>query len=251
MDYTISEQYILPSKAKLYSPEFDPHITLRSMTTVEEMRRLAPSEFSYRNMCQILDDCIVEDLPISTYDMCVGDYQYLLHKLRCVTYGSNYPIIHRCKFCGCESQEELDLETLPVKEYTEDAMKYLDFELPVLKRRVQLNIQTPHMLDDVQEQVKERKRKVSSQDRQDMTLVFLLCSLIKTIDGKVPNVVHLEEWVKQLPMKDVNTILTYADRFNNSIGVETKLNIVCDICGIEYETQFVPNNEFFRPSLDI
>lgn len=250
-NYSISEQYVLPSKAEIYAQKFDPHITLRSMTTLEEMRRLAPSEFTYRNMCQIIDDCITEKLPISCYDMCVGDYQYLMYKLRCVTYGSEYTVIHKCRYCGCETQEVLNLEELPIKHFEEESLKYLKVELPVSKRTVTLNIQTPRMLDEVQEAVKERRRKQQNADKVDMTLVFLLCNLIREIDGKSPNVVHLEEWVKQLPMRDVNMILTSADKFNNSIGIDTNLHVICDICSIEYDTQFIPDTEFFRPSLDI
>lgn len=250
-NYSISEQYVLPSMGKLYVPEIDPHITLRSMTTVEEMKRLAPSEFTYRNMCQIIDDCIIEELPLSCYDMCIGDYQYLLYKLRCVTYGSDYPMVHKCRYCGCETSETLNLEALPEKYFDEKCLQYLSFDLPVSKRHVSLNIQTPRMLDDVQEAVKERKRKQQGADKVDLTLVFLVCKLIKEIDGKVPNVVHLEEWVKQLPMKDVNTILAHADKLNTSIGIDTNLHVLCDICSIEYDTPFVPDAEFFRPSLDI
>ena len=110
------------------------------MTTLEEMRRLAPSEFTYRNMCQIIDDCITEKLPISCYDMCVGDYQYLMYKLRCVTYGSDYPVIHKCRYCGCETQEVINLEELPVKYFEQESLKYLTVELPVSKRTVTLNI---------------------------------------------------------------------------------------------------------------
>ena len=32
---TIAETFVLPSKGKLYGTEFDPHITLRSMTVAE------------------------------------------------------------------------------------------------------------------------------------------------------------------------------------------------------------------------
>ena len=50
-DFTISENYILPSLGKIYEEEFDPHITIRSMTTADEMKRLSPSELTYKNMC--------------------------------------------------------------------------------------------------------------------------------------------------------------------------------------------------------
>ena len=248
-DFTISENYILPSLGKIYEEEFDPHITIRSMTTADEMKRLSPSELTYKNMCSIIDDCIIEDLPISCYDMCVGDYQFLIHKLRVVTYGKNYPLTCRCSYCGCLAQETVDLDQLQVNEFTESCMDYLEFDLPVTGKHICLNVQTPRMLDKVQERVKEFKKRNKKADI-DPTMIYLLCSLIRLVDGKVPDPINIEEWVKKLPMKDVNYILTYADKFNSSIGVDINLNMTCDVCGLDYNVVLVTTNEFFRPRLD-
>ena len=38
-DYTIAEEYKLPSEGKIYSVPFDPKVKLRSMTVQEEMKR--------------------------------------------------------------------------------------------------------------------------------------------------------------------------------------------------------------------
>ena len=40
---TITEDYSLPSKGKIYGKQFDPAIKLRSMTGEDEMKRLSPS----------------------------------------------------------------------------------------------------------------------------------------------------------------------------------------------------------------
>ena len=90
MDYTIAESYTLPSLGKVYDHEINPHIKLRSMTTTEEMKRLSPSDRPYENLAEIIDDCLIEKPDISAYDLCVGDFQFLLHKLRIVTYGPMY-----------------------------------------------------------------------------------------------------------------------------------------------------------------
>ena len=87
---TIQEEYSLPSKGMLYGKSFDPLVKLRSMTVAEEMKRLTATDYPYKNMSEIIDDCIINKLPISTYDMCLGDYQYLLHRLRVVTSGPDY-----------------------------------------------------------------------------------------------------------------------------------------------------------------
>ena len=84
VDYTISEIFTLPSNGLVYDPPVAPEITLRSMTTADEMRRLSTSEYQYKPMSDIMNGCIVDGPKLSTYDMCLGDYQFLLYKLRIV-----------------------------------------------------------------------------------------------------------------------------------------------------------------------
>ena len=91
-NYTIGNQYTLPSLGKVYDKQINPQITLRSMTIEDEMKRLNHADRPYKVMCEIIDDCLIEKLGISSYDMCLGDYQFLLHKLRVVTYGKEYKL---------------------------------------------------------------------------------------------------------------------------------------------------------------
>lgn len=249
-DYTIAENYTLPSKGKIYDIEVDPHIKIRSMTTQEEMKRLAPSDLPYKNMCEIIDDCLVEGPDISAYDMCIGDYQFLLHKLRVVTYGNKYSISNVCPFCNHLNTRTVNLDELQLLTFEEDLKKYLEFDLPVTKKHIKLNVQTPRMLDNVTELVKEFRRK-SNNAADDPSLIYTICQLIDTVDNKRQNPIKLEQWVRELPMKDTNTILSYAEKINTSIGVKNDLAVQCELCTLEYNTVFKMTNEFFRPALDI
>ena len=55
---TIQENFTLPSKGLIYDQKFDPTITLRSMTVMEEMKRLSYNASEYKVMSEIIDDCI-------------------------------------------------------------------------------------------------------------------------------------------------------------------------------------------------
>ena len=120
-DYTISESCMLPSKGQIYDVPVNYEVRVRSMTTQDEMRRLSPSDKAYQTLCEIVDDCIVGERPgISSYDMCLGDYQVLLHKVRSATYGSDYPIESGCPFCGAFNKVNINLDEMEVNEYTDD-----------------------------------------------------------------------------------------------------------------------------------
>ena len=159
---------------------------------------------------------------------------------------SNY-----CPNCGCKNTATLDLEILPIKKYNEeDFEKYSSVQLPVSNKTITLRLQTPRMLDKIEGQVKEFKKKIDDKNFNP-ELLFSLTNIIKTIDGREPNPIKIEQWVRDLPMMDTNYILTYGQKLNNLIGIDTDLEMECETCGLEYDTFLQTNMEFFRPALDI
>lgn len=250
-NYSIAEEYTLPSKGKVYEEKVNPIIKLRSMTTEEEMKRLAPSERPYKNLCEIIDDCMVEPCGISSYDMCVADYQFLLHKLRIVTYGSNYNTNSTCPYCGSYNEHNMNLDDLQVNELeNDDIKKYMQFKLPRSGHEVTIRIQTPRMIDNVTFENNEMRRK-SNGKSSDKTFILTLRSLIDTIDGKVVDPIKKENFIRQLPMMDTNYIMKHAQKLVESFGLDTAVSNKCSMCGLDYTSHFRVSPEFFGPSVDI
>lgn len=250
MDYTLTGNYTLPSLGKVYNVDVNPNVKIRSMTVAEEMKRLNSSDRPYKNLADIIDDCLVDKPGISSYDMCLGDFQYLLHKLRVVTYGTKYRLSSKCPHCGFDNVGDIDLNEMSVSSYTDEVEKYFDIELPVSKNRVRLRMQTPRMLDDINVRVKEitSKRKSSS---KDSAFLLNIESVIDTVDGSKLDVFKKSDFVKQLPMADINYILASVNKINELIGLDMTLNATCDFCGLDYDSPFRITPEFFRPSIDI
>ena len=167
-DYTISETFVLPSKGKIYNSVV-PEVRLRSMSTMEEMKRLSPTDTPYKTMSEIIDDCLIDDIGISSYDLCIGDYLFLLHRLRVVTYGSKYTLTSICPFCGCENTDTIDLLDIPIKEYDEENEKYRSFILPTSGKEILLKYQTPRMVDTVELKVKELKKEIADLKAAEMS----------------------------------------------------------------------------------
>lgn len=244
---TIFETFTLPSKGLIYDEPIDAEITLRSMTVLEEMKRLAPSDTPYKIMCDIIEDCIVNNKPkIKVYDMCLGDYQFLLHKLRVVTYGPEYKMTITCPNCGEITNSVADLDSLEVMEYDESYDELFNVTLPVSGKLIRLKFQTPRDLDEIARKTKEMKRKTKL--NAEYGLLFTTMSLIKSIDGQVPSPIVLEEFVKKLQMKDVNTIISRAEEITKKVGLNTRIITKCDQCGYELVTSFRITSEFFGPS---
>lgn len=251
MNYSITEEYTLPSEGKVYTQKINPIVKLRSMTTEEEMKRLAPSERQYKNLCDIIDACIVEPIGISAYDMCIADYQFLLHKLRVVTYGSEYRITSNCPYCSTVNEHTINLNELNVVECDlEDLSKFMEIDLPKTGKHVRITLQTPRMIDEVNIKNKELKKK-SKGAASDATLVYTLVSLINTIDGQYLDPIKKEEFIRNLPMMDTNYIIKHAQKLVESFGIDPRIESICGLCGLDYTGSFRFNSEFFGPSIDI
>lgn len=251
IDYVIGQDFELPSKGKVYNGRnVTSQVKLRSMTTAEEMKRLNHSDRAHKMMSEVIDDCLVEKIGISSYDLCIADYQYLLHKLRIVTYGTKYKISSTCPYCGTSQIAEVDLSEIPVKEFNEEELaKYTEFVLPACNKRIKLRMQSPRILDDISSKARELKKK-NPKFVGDPAFLFTLSSLIQEVDGKKLEEFQLEEFVKKLQMIDANYILKAAQSLIGLFGLNTDIENTCSFCGLDYGSSFRITSEFFGPSID-
>lgn len=250
METTIRETFVLPSKGKVYGEPFDPHVTLRSMTTLEEMKRLSHGDSEYRTMATIIEDCLEKPLPISVYDLCLGDYQFLLHKLRVVTYGTEYNMTMQCPVCGEIVSTKVDLDDLEVHEFDEETFGSMELELPVSKKTITLTLQTPRMLDKVKEQAKEARRKTKD-EYLNFEVLYGTMAFIAKVDGKRLDEIQLETFVRRLPMKDVYAIIQQGDALNRKVGMDAEVTATCKECGAESVVPFRVQSEFYGPTISL
>ena len=248
--YTISETFTLPSQGKIYTPQINPEIELRSMNTRDEMKRLSPSEHTYKPLCDMIEGCIVGKKPgVHVYDMCLGDFQFLLHKLRVVTYGSEYKIRVRCPNCGEIADGVTDLNDETVNEWDDSILDDLEFTLPKTGVKLKLKYTTPRMLDEVQARRKEMMKKMGS-EALDPVISLTAQALIDTVDGEKLNVSKLETFVDTLNAYDLKFMMSKAEKINERVGLDTNVIVKCGRCGYDVVTTFRIEPEFFGPSFD-
>ena len=246
--YTIAEGYELPSKGKIYDAEVGQHVELRSMTARDEMKRLSPSSTQFKKLADIIEGCMVEKPKIHVYDMALGDYEFLLHKLRIVTYGSAYKMTLTCPHCLETFEAEADLESLQIIDFDEEKFESLrTFILPVSGDTIKIKFQTPRMLDEIEMQTKEAKRKYKSADIE-FDLYFLLKNVIDEVNGIKLSPDKIEAYINNLPAKDMTKIVNNVDALNACVGIDGTLYLDCPHCGGEVRTSFRFGSEFFRPT---
>ena len=247
-DYTIMEGYELPSKGKIYPVTVDPHIELRSMTARDEMKRLSPSNTPLKTLADIIEGCCIEKPAVHVYDMSLGDYEFLLHKLRIVTYGEDYKVGLRCMECGENIETIAKLGQLDVKEFDEETVRNLQtFSLPKSGHTITLNFLSPRMVEEMEAKVKDMKRRYKTATIDFETLVRLLAN-IDLVDGDKKSELDLENFITNLPALDLQKILNNIDKLNQQVGLDNILYLTCPKCGEEINTFFRFGPEFFRPT---
>lgn len=247
-DYTIMEGYELPSRGKIYEEKVDPHVELRSMTARDEMKRLSPSSTPLKTLADIIEGCCVEKPAVHVYDMCLGDYEFLLHKLRIVTYGEDYKVSLRCPECRESIETVAKLGHLEVKEFDEEKIRELQtFTLPKSNRIITLNFLSPRMAEEMEVKVKDMKRRYKNATIDFETLVKLQVN-IDLVDGEKKSETELDNIITNLPALDLQKILNNIDKLNQQIGLDNILYVTCPKCGEEITTFFRFGPEFFRPT---
>lgn len=238
---------MLPSQGKVYEEDVNPEVTLSSMTTKHEMLRLSAGEDNQRLMANIIDDCIENDIGISAYDLCLADYQFLMYKLRVVTFGNDYEMSSVCPYCGNRNTIKVDLDELPVKEYSDNILEYTEVELPRSESVITLTLQTPRMLDKIDREVKSARKKMNNNENP-----YILYSMLNSIimkDGEKFSDIEGEQWLREMPLGDANIIISAMDKLNTSFGMQLHVDHVCNVCGEDFIAPFRVNETFFRPSV--
>ena len=109
-------------------------------------------------------------------------------------------------------------------------------------------MQTPRILDDIQAEVKDFKKR-SPSFVGDPAFFITVKYLIAEIDGQRPDPITIEPWIRSLPMMDANYLIKKAGKLADSIGLDLDLEITCPICGLAYKTPFRITPEFYGPEI--
>ena len=247
VDARIAETFTLPSLGKVYEEDVNPEVILSSMTTKHEMLRLSANEDNQKLMSDIIDDCIQNDIGISAYDMCLADYQFLLYKLREVTFGNEYEMVGICPYCGSRNDIPLDLDDLRVNEFDDSILELMEIELPKSESVVTITMQTPRMLDTINRQVRQARKKMKS--KENPYILYSMLNAIISKDGEDFDQIKEEQWLRNLPMADTNMIIGNISKLNSSFGLDLSVDHICDACGEEIIVPFRVNETFFRPTV--
>lgn len=234
-------QVTLPSLGLLYEGTIPESITLRAMTTNEEKMMYGSSVDTLDN---IIKSCIVEPQSIDMNELLTADEKFLLIKLRAHTYGSDYPLIGRCPFCGSSEEYMVDLDSLNCiyldKKYTEP----VEFQLPISQDIISVKLFRKKDADYVSTQSKKIAESTGG-DAKEIAYILRMARFIKKINGKEIDSGSAQKYVESMVGKDSSYFWNKVNHLA-VFGLDNYFTVKCKSCGQEYKLPFAINSEFFR-----
>lgn len=240
----IQETYEIPSRGKIYTDmEVPAEFTLRAMTTVEEKMRLSGQ--GMEAIPKLIQACTVEPTGIDVSKLKMFDLQFLMYKLRIVTYGSEYDMELRCPFCGATKKVRIDLDDIPVN-YLDEIPNLTFGPLPVSGDTIECKALSSADYAYIMKEAKRIKSKFPDYVG-DPEVILNLQQKICKINGEELISGLLKTYVEDMNMRDVRFLESKYNDALSDIGMNTNMTEVCDSCGEEFDYTISTGAEFFRP----
>lgn len=231
----------------LYGDKYDKNFVLRPMTTMEEKLRLSSPGFG--TIAQIIRNCLVSNENLDINNLKIFDVQFLMYKLRTITYGEGYDFRLVCPYCGESFPITVDLDTLKSKEVPKEFKEPFDIgPLPISKDVLQCRLFTVKDYLDIISETKARLDRFPEM-KDDPSFIIELSKRVVSVNGTVLPPFQLEEYLKSLHARDYQYFDFKYLEIANSFGLDvSNLEATCTHCNKKYTYSLPLTSDFFRPS---
>ena len=163
-------------------------------------------------------------------DLLIVDKNYILYKLRSLSYGEDYAIQATCEECSYESHLTVGLNDLPINYAESLGDLQAKFTLPDSGVEVELRTLTTQ-----EEGLMDKAHEITDN----------LWRFIKTVNGHSGRSIT-QGFVAGTTAKDISVLRNSV--FNDKIGIQTLVNFICKECGNHSALDLPINETFFDAS---
>lgn len=242
---SIQETYDLPSRG-LLGTDVPKNVTLRAMSTMDEKMRLSGSGLTL--MPDLIKNCIVSPANVDTYKFPLFDIQFLMYKLRVITYGSDYKVTLRCPTCGATKEISVNLDEIPVVELPDGFTdKFTIGPLPVSGDTIECKLL--NVYDYIE--IERESRRILSKFKDyvgDPEMILNLQHKIVTVNSEEVPTYKIQSYVENMNARDLRFFNIEYEKIAGGYGLDTDMFEVCDKCGSDIEYALPMTSEFFRPT---
>jgi hypothetical protein len=217
---------ILPTMG-MYNDSQDSEIMIRPFTFEDEKILRSINKLSDGN--RVIKSLVTRCTQGIEYDdLALVDKNYILFKLREVSYGDDYNIEATCNECGASHKLKISIADLPVN--------YIDTTKP---------IENSVYLPDSEVTLEYRITTAKDEDyfTNPNTLMDNLWRLVTSVDGHTERII-IQGFIQKSTAKDIAYLRNKLDK--SEIGLQTKVNFICTECNFDSVIELPINESFFN-----
>lgn len=217
------KDYVLPSNGLFYSE----HTNVITLEGLDQNEISGLNQKDYKELSRIIDRHFVTKINVSSYDMAINDFFFLLIKIRTLTYGYNINLGSICPHCRKINNYELNMSGLDTVYLSKDIVdNLLNIKLQKSGYNLKLKPTTVRMINEI---------------GVDNYNEYLKCHIDLDDKEEINNI------VESLGLIDKRIISKQIEKIDNSFGIKKEYKVVCGSCKNEYKSFFELNNDFFNP----
>ena len=156
------------------------------------------------------------------------DKNYILYKLREISYGDSYNIEVTCPDCSTANSLVVNISQLPVN--FADTSKELTNEITLPDSEVKVVYRIPTTLDESYLTTPE-------------VMMDNLWKMLVSVEGHTERII-VQGFVSKTTAKDISHIRNAI--LNDDLGIQTKVNFVCNKCSSDSRVELPINESFFN-----
>lgn len=227
-------------------PGIPKEITIRAIQRKDKKKILMSETDDV--LLSLLQSAIISPTNFNVYDLLPFESEYLLYRLRILTYGSNHTFKHTCPHCGSTNDVEGDLNVIPIKDIPDDFTLIFNISLPVSG-----DIITCKLLNEGERIAVSKKGKELKENTNNLTaeIDVLWESRIISINEQQLAPIEITQYLDNLNDYDSEYLMEYYKQYEGNYGLQKTLYYNCDKCNKKLEFNMPSIYTFFRPTFEI
>lgn len=241
----LTEVVKMPSRGMI--PGVPSEVTIKAIQR-KDKKKLLMSETD-NVLLALLQYSIVSPTDFNVYDLLPFESEYLLYRLRILTYGSSHTFKESCKFCGEINDVDMDLNAIPIIELPDGFKMTFDIMLPISGVVLTCKLLTEGEKIAINKQSKELQN-ATGDENAGLDMIWESRVVAINGDSKLAPI-EKTRFLDELNDYDSEYFMEYYGKYEGNYGLQKALNFSCDKCG-RYNNADMPSiYTFFRPTFTI
>lgn len=224
-------------------PEIPKEITIRAIQRKDKKKLLMGNVDD--PLLSLLQECIVAPNNFNVYNLLGFEAEYLLYRLRVLTYGADYTFKEDCPYCRHLNDVNIDLSNIPIVDVPDDFTITFDISLPVSGDVLTCKLLTEGEKININKSAKQFKEEAGNQTA-DIDMIWESRIIAINGDSKIAPI-EISQYLDNMNDYDSEYFMEYYVQKEGNYGLQTKLKFNCDNCGKFVESNMPSIYTFFRP----